>query len=171
MKVLETHKKPMDRQIHEGVALELTNVDMLLNSKAEWHGSRLPRIVIEERDRQIEDEKGAGSKMERGKKKDYLVKINDIQDKGVTSSPVKRDRDSGECELERGSKRRKVALEETRSLTDIKRNSADVSKKTRAFLFNWLGKEVQGDEKDKEVEVEQLQEAEEIKAALQEHPL
>ena len=40
---------------------------MLLNGKAEWHGSRLPRIVIEERDRPIQDEQGAGKKMESGK--------------------------------------------------------------------------------------------------------
>ena len=47
MKVIEKHKSPLTRQVHEGVEIETNGADIILNSKSEWNGSRLPRIVIE----------------------------------------------------------------------------------------------------------------------------
>ena len=45
----------------------MIKVDIVLNSKAEWNGSRLPRIVIEDRDVRIEDKENGATKMDKGK--------------------------------------------------------------------------------------------------------
>ena len=47
MKVIEGHKSPLNRQIHEGVELEMNAASIILNSKAEWNHSKIPRIIIE----------------------------------------------------------------------------------------------------------------------------
>ena len=58
------YKKPLARQISEGVQIEMCE-GVLMNSKAEWHNSRIPRIIIEEGDEQVEDlESGLGKKSE-----------------------------------------------------------------------------------------------------------
>ena len=43
-KVLGTYKRSLDRQVTEGTQLERAEVDQLLNSRAEYHGSAVPRI-------------------------------------------------------------------------------------------------------------------------------
>ena len=48
MKVVETHRTPLSRQVHEGVAIETNTADIIMNSKTEWNQLRLPRIVIED---------------------------------------------------------------------------------------------------------------------------
>ena len=55
MEIIEKHRSPLTRQIHEGVALEINKADIILNSKSEWNHSRLPRIVIEVGEEQEED--------------------------------------------------------------------------------------------------------------------
>ena len=47
MTVIEGHKRPLNRQIHEGVELEMNAASIILNSKAEWNHSKIPRIIIE----------------------------------------------------------------------------------------------------------------------------
>ena len=47
MKLEKTFKKPLERQIREGVELEMCTADIVMNSKAEWNGSRIPQIIIE----------------------------------------------------------------------------------------------------------------------------
>ena len=47
MRVLRSHRTPMSRQIQEAVEIENSKADILMNSKGEWNGSRIPRIVIE----------------------------------------------------------------------------------------------------------------------------
>ena len=47
MNIIEKHKSPLNRQIHEGVELELNRADIVLNSKSEWNHSKIPRITIE----------------------------------------------------------------------------------------------------------------------------
>ena len=47
MKVLRGHKTPLTRQIQEGVEIEFSEAKIIMNSKGEWNGSRIPRIVIE----------------------------------------------------------------------------------------------------------------------------
>ena len=55
MSVIERHRSPLARQIHEGVELETNGADFILNSKSERNYSRIPRIVIEEGDEQTVD--------------------------------------------------------------------------------------------------------------------
>ena len=47
MEVVERHRSPMSRQIHEGVELEACKAQIVMNSKSEWNHSKIPRIVIE----------------------------------------------------------------------------------------------------------------------------
>ena len=59
-----TFKKPLARQIREGVEIELSR-GILMNSKSEWNNPKIPRIVIESGEEQIEDqESGLGKKGE-----------------------------------------------------------------------------------------------------------
>ena len=53
MKVQKTHRTPLCRQIAEGVEINLCQADVILNSKGEWNGSRLPRMLVE-RGEQVE---------------------------------------------------------------------------------------------------------------------
>ena len=52
MKVLSKHKTAMERQNAELVRIETEKVDILLNSKDEWNGSKIPRVVLEIGDEQ-----------------------------------------------------------------------------------------------------------------------
>ena len=64
MKIERGYKKALARQISEGVEIEMSG-GTLLNSKSEWRNSRIPRIVIEEGEKQREDrENGLGRKRE-----------------------------------------------------------------------------------------------------------
>ena len=54
MRVEKSFRKPLTRQIREGVEIEMSQAT-LLNSKSEWNNSKIPRIVIEEGERQVED--------------------------------------------------------------------------------------------------------------------
>ena len=47
MKIVCGHKSPLSRQIHESVAIENCTAKVVMNSKGEWNGSRIPRIRIE----------------------------------------------------------------------------------------------------------------------------
>ena len=49
IKTEATFKKCVERQCHEGVMIESSKdkVDVLLNSKSEWHGSAVTRVTTE----------------------------------------------------------------------------------------------------------------------------
>ena len=47
MKVLRQHKTPLARLIQESVEIEMSRDDLIMNSKGEYNGSRVPRIKIE----------------------------------------------------------------------------------------------------------------------------
>ena len=47
MKLEKSFRKPLSRQIREGVELEMSKASIVMNSKAEWNHSKIPRIVIE----------------------------------------------------------------------------------------------------------------------------
>ena len=51
MKVLSKHQTAMERQITKLVRIETEKVDILLNSKDEWNGSKILRVVLEIGDR------------------------------------------------------------------------------------------------------------------------
>ena len=55
MEIVETHRSPLNRQVHEGVELDTNGADVILNSKSEWNHCRIPRIVIEVGDEVEED--------------------------------------------------------------------------------------------------------------------
>ena len=58
--------KPLARQIREGVEIE-TSKNVLMNSKAEWNNARIPRIIIEEGEKQQEDESSGLSRKSDGR--------------------------------------------------------------------------------------------------------
>ena len=47
MKVLRGHKTPLTRQVQESVEINNSKASIIMNSKNEWNGSKLPRIIIE----------------------------------------------------------------------------------------------------------------------------
>ena len=47
MEIIEGHRSPLNRQIHEGVELYTNAASIIMNSKSEWGNSKIPRIVIE----------------------------------------------------------------------------------------------------------------------------
>ena len=78
MRMEGTFRKPLARQIREGVEIELSR-GILMNSKSEWNNPKIPRIVIESGEEQIEDqESGLGKKGEsekRGRRNKIVEKI------------------------------------------------------------------------------------------------
>ena len=64
MKMEKSFKKPLARQVREGVEIEMSKAT-LLNSKSECNNSKIPRIVIEEGEKLTEDrESGLGNQAE-----------------------------------------------------------------------------------------------------------
>ena len=51
MKVEKVHRTPLVRQVAEGVEIATCDADVIMNSKGEWNGSKLPRMVIERGDK------------------------------------------------------------------------------------------------------------------------
>ena len=47
MQVQKKYRMPMGRQIGEGVMIEMSVAEVIMNSKGEWNGSRIPRLVVE----------------------------------------------------------------------------------------------------------------------------
>ena len=47
MRIVRKHKKALERQIHEATCIQSSKADILLNSKNEWNGPRVPRISVE----------------------------------------------------------------------------------------------------------------------------
>ena len=47
MEIVESHRSPLNRQVHKGVELDINGADIIMNSKSEWNHCRIPRIVIE----------------------------------------------------------------------------------------------------------------------------
>ena len=47
MSILRRHKTPLARQMHEATEIECSKAGIIMNSKGEFNGSRVPRVVIE----------------------------------------------------------------------------------------------------------------------------
>ena len=59
MEVDRKHTKPLQRQVREMTMIDMRKVDIILNSKNEYNGGRLPRVVIEnERRKGVEEKEG-----------------------------------------------------------------------------------------------------------------
>ena len=56
MRVERQHRSALTRQVHESTVIQHSKCDILLNSKGEWNGPRIPRISIEVGDRTISQE-------------------------------------------------------------------------------------------------------------------
>ena len=115
------NKSPLERQVHEGVQLELHKADLILNSKAEWNHDRIPRIIIETGGELVEDKESGMSETRRdrsGKKIDQSELEKRKDDLGIKTTPVEKRKDSG-GNLEDGEtvgkkRMRMQALEEER---------------------------------------------------------
>ena len=57
MPVLATHKKPLQRQVHEAVLIQRSQSDIQINNKSEWSKIRLPRVQVNNRTREKEEGK------------------------------------------------------------------------------------------------------------------
>ena len=57
MKIVRSHKTPFTRQVQEGVEIDNSTANIIMNSKGEWNGSRIPRVVIEVGE-EVQDEEG-----------------------------------------------------------------------------------------------------------------
>ena len=51
MRVVRTHRKPVTRQIHEATLIDTSKAHVILNSKSEYNGAKIPRIRMEVGDR------------------------------------------------------------------------------------------------------------------------
>ena len=47
MTVLKSHRRALQRQISEAVQIQLCKSKYIMNSKSEWNGTRLPRVIVE----------------------------------------------------------------------------------------------------------------------------
>ena len=63
MKVEKTFTKPLARHNREWVELEMSRANNSLNSKSVWNNSRIPRIIIEDGDKQLGDEESGMGKV------------------------------------------------------------------------------------------------------------
>ena len=60
MKILRRHDKPLSRQIHEATVIDNNSAMIMMNSKGEFLGQRIPRVTVEMGDRQyIQDYNGS----------------------------------------------------------------------------------------------------------------
>ena len=105
MKILRSHRTPLTRQIHEGVEIDNSKARILMNSKGEWNGSRIPRIVIEVGEEIQEEEDDSWTRS--GKQGKTNTKVN--KEKWKMNSMKKR---KGEEECRQTSKRRRVGQSE-----------------------------------------------------------
>ena len=91
MKMEKGFKKPLARQIREGVEIEMSR-DTLMNGKSEWNSSRIPRIVIEEGERQVEDLESAlgkkGEQEKRERRREYGEVLKNGKRKGEELSKI-----------------------------------------------------------------------------------
>ena len=47
MKIIQTHRKPMQRQILESVLINSSKADIPMNSKNEYNRQKIPRIFVD----------------------------------------------------------------------------------------------------------------------------
>ena len=67
MKVIKSHRTPLSRQVQESIEIEYSKADIVMNSKGEWNGSRIPRIVVEVGEKLQEGEKEEQKNTERSR--------------------------------------------------------------------------------------------------------
>ena len=58
MKVLAAHKTPLERQVSEAIEIAHIKVDCLMNSKVDYNGEKIPRVIVEVGNVQEDEWKG-----------------------------------------------------------------------------------------------------------------
>ena len=80
MEILRRHKSPLTRQIHESVAIENSSARFLMNSKSEYNGSKIPRLVVEVGDQvDTEDWQGQDREKKESSQKEGKWRINNLK--------------------------------------------------------------------------------------------
>ena len=121
MRMMESHKSPLKRQVQEGVQLQVHTADIIMNSKSEWNHDRLPRIVIETGEEQQEDQENGMSEVRRGATSQVTKRARELG--LVTDKTTKRKVaiDKEQKSIERKSKRvRQLEPEERIEVTGSK---------------------------------------------------
>ena len=149
MKIEKGFKKALARQISEGVAIEMCE-GALLNSKAEWNHARIPRIVIEEGEKQVEDrESGLARNTQSFKEK---TKHNrGIENRVRNEKRREVENDTGE----KDSSRKKVRLTEklpTEKKVVEKRRSKETQSRQQEFRRRKTAEKVETDRRKIEKE-------------------
>ena len=96
----------------------MCTADIVMNSKAEWNGSRIPRIIIEEREKQTED-RNSGMSKTTGENRKRSLKLREAQKRSI---------ETGE---ERGEKRMRKEIE---SEVDQNRGDHSIKRGERAEM-------------------------------------
>ena len=100
--------------------------EVLMNSKSEWNSARIPRIVIEEGERQTEDsESGLGRRGEEDKRNRRLVRVTDDKEKSTKRGAEEEWQDQIE---NRQEKRRRVESVNVTERITMKRQSAETER-------------------------------------------
>ena len=109
MRVEKSFQKPLARQIREGVEIEMSRAT-LLNSKSECNNSRIPRIIIENGEKQVEDrESGFGNQIERDRQKRRTERQIEIRER---KEKRKEGTETDEAKVDRLESKRRKVLEE-----------------------------------------------------------
>ena len=109
MKVLRSHKTPLTRQIHESVEIDNSQAKIIMNSKGEWNGSRIPRVVIEVGEEIQEDEDDPLTRTRRVKK---TIKNPSSMKEGKWNIESRRKRKERDEEINPKPKRRREVQQE-----------------------------------------------------------
>ena len=105
MKVVRSHKTPMTRQVHESVEIEYSSAKIVMNSKGEWNGSRIPRIRIEVGDQLQEEDEESESGMTRATQDKRSMTIKEKIDKREVKK--RKDTDIEEGKYQQAKRRKK----------------------------------------------------------------
>ena len=89
--VMEVHKNAMKRQVTEKVKIErMSRTALMMNSKNEWGGHPLPRVILEEVEKENEKEEIREEKeSEESEEKDNKRKMNNRMTRTVASKKQK----------------------------------------------------------------------------------
>ena len=139
--MIEGHRNPLERQIHEGVQLEIHKADLLMNSKSEWNGSKIPRIVIETGDDLEEDElsgmSGKGSGREQNK---ASTKKNEVgrrrQELGIVVDEVEKRKERADL-ADQGEPQKKKVRQTKQEATKKNISKESLEQRKRAARKRW----------------------------------
>ena len=123
MKVVRGHKSPLTRQIQEGVEIECSTDDLVLNSKGEWNGSRLPRLRIEVGEKLENDDEDVVFSKDMGKIKEMRSwKIENVRKRRGGGA----EKDKMSMEPSRKRRRLRTVIDTDQTATSYTQSDKDV---------------------------------------------